>query len=751
MTSALAEKLSNVRDFKVILETAVKELGETYGAQMSQIVLSNPLDRNITSICEYKLNPNENITDLPCRMFPLALQGGGFGMLSMAYRKEIDENNVNAIRITLAELADIIRRAQINELVQRDTFQETFLVEINNVMNYSLGIGDALFMVVNILGKVLNTSRCLFICVDDTQAGWKCYEFWQREKVKSLQEFMWPTIDSPIVAQSLLSTKPLIVFEGQSNSYLSPVQEELQLIDVRSLLSVPIKSDQNIHGCIIVQQCDFRRGWTRGEIDMVQKVADTVAGALAKLPEEKRAREPIMRLHQRDVSPTNNGDKENIQAVRRALKGVLGTQSIPSAAKTTKPTPPQIKLPDPSLSKPPSQTLSSPVSDSPSAPASSAKATQSTDSSNNTDLSASSDSSSATRSLNSLLGSIRQTGSAPPDYGAANQANVADITAKKAYDTGEVLTPDQIAALEGDAYPKTSSSSSSWGNLDQIPTPAASKQGLGSSMLGRAKIYTQTGQSSPLAASLHKGKAKTGSTPTEFVDGPPIEINEEEAQAKLNEILASSNPTSDYVFATPGLDTRMLGRIDGWIAEVEAKDKYLNGHAKYVAEYATAIAKQINLSDDEINNVRIASLLHDVGKLGVSSQLLQRPDEELSDEELVIVMGHPMEGSKLLKSFPELEAFAPMVRAHHEEFDGNGYPDGLSGEAIPLISRIINIANAYHEMIAHKRSAKNVSPEEAKQALIMGDGKTWDPVVVKAFVHCLEQNLVPVDETELTE
>jgi hypothetical protein len=183
MTTELAQKLEGVRDFRKILETVVKELGETYSADVSQIVLSNPLDRNLTSVCEYKLYPEADPSNMPVnRSFALPLQGVGLGTVNLCRQTEFHENELNWIRITLAELCDIIRHAQINDVVQRDTFRSTFLFEIQNVMQYSLGLGDALFMVVNILGKVLNASRCLFICVDDSRAGFKCYEFWQRDR-----------------------------------------------------------------------------------------------------------------------------------------------------------------------------------------------------------------------------------------------------------------------------------------------------------------------------------------------------------------------------------------------------------------------------------------------------------------------------------------------------------------------------------------------------------------------------------------
>jgi len=248
-------------------------------------------------------------------------------------------------------------------------------------------------------------------------------------------------------------------------------------------------------------------------------------------------------------------------------------------------------------------------------------------------------------------------------------------------------------------------------------------------------------------ASFHKDKSRytpeLGTEPIEYVEGPPIQIDEVAAQAKLQEILSTSNPTSDYIFATPGLDARMLGRIDGWVSQIEQKDKYLKGHARQVAEYACAIARQVGMSEDEVNTIRLAALVHDVGKLGAAPQVLQKPDEELADNELLLMMRHPLDGAELLESFPELKHLAPIVRSHHEEFDGNGYPAGLKGEEIPLAARIIHAADSYHLFTSPLRTRGGADPQVAQQELTKGAGKQWDPRLVEALILCLMQGKVP--------
>ncbi len=870
MRTPLAEKLTGVRDFKKILETTVKELGETYSCEVSQIVLSNPLDRNSTSICEYRNDPDAEPSGAPHHTFPLHLQGGGLCMVSLQRANPpLSADEINYITVTLNELATIIRHAQINDIVQRDTFRETFLVEINNFMNYSLGIGDALFMVVNILGEAVKSSRCLFICVDDSQSDWKCYEYWQQGRVKSSQDYGWPTTDSAIVARSLLARTPVIVYEGAQNSHLTPVQEELALLDARSLLAVPLRSDNATHGCVIVQQCDSRRAWTRQEVDLIQRVADTVADALAKLPEEKKAREPIMRLHQRTVSEGTDGDKkESIQSVRRALKGALGAQAIPTAQKTgqhTKPSlPPAAVMPAPAAPPPPpTPTPAAPAAvqtpaqqDFAPAQSSAAPPPAATPGVPAQGASFEGETVSPDQGLNALLGAVRGLGSpvdaapdAPPIFdlvpgadtasGAAPAAETppapvaqppaapvaetppapapqpetptaqpapdattaatetgsskwgnldaigtpaqgatpapaapaadlksqldsipapggsgsADATAAPAAAAGEskwgnldaIGTPAAGNGTAGDtaapAAPAAPVDDGKWGNLDNIPTPAsASGGGLLGSMRGGARA-AKSGGPSALAASFHKDKSRF-QQPVQVVDGPPIQIDDQQAKQKIEQVLSSasaSSATSDYIFSIKGVGTRVLGRIDAWVSQVEAKDKYATSHALAVAELAVAMASMMGLPDTEVETIRLAAICHDIGKMAIPGAVLQKPEEELSDQELFMLMKHSIDGMELVKGMPELQHLAEIILSHHEEFDGNGYPQGLKGEEIPLAARIINICSTYHSLASPLRNRPALSVQEAQQALRAAAGKAFDPSLVELLLAAASQ------------
>jgi HD-GYP domain-containing protein (c-di-GMP phosphodiesterase class II)/GAF domain-containing protein len=769
MTIALLNKLTGVKDLRRILETTVKEVGESLSAESCQIMLSNPLDPNVTSICEYK-SPAEEADVKATFSMPLVLHGLSFGSISVARRDRVNESEINSLRLVVGELGNIIRQAQISDIVQRDTFRDTFLVEIGNVMAYSLGIGDALFMVVNILGKALQASRCLFICTDDNQAGWKCYEFWQQDRVKSCQEYRWPTSDSPVVAQTLLAKAPLVIFEGRQTSYAAPVQEELDLIGVRSLLGIALKSSEAIHGCVILQQCDYRRAWTRKEVDMVQSVADKVAEALVKLPAEKRAREPIMQLHQRIVS-TRPGDQQkfSMESLRTALKGALGQQAIPSARtsaqtlakekRQAQPIKPAAVAPPPALQ--PGDILKAVFDlDAKTATVPAPDSTIAAPPKEKLDFTPSAPAPAGTSQAAEIKVDQDKGAQVPSDaYAVLDLGDYVEAPGTNALALSEAQTAAKDAVAKQEAMPTAEQGTKPvealdakeqaqgieagpWGNLDAIPTPSSgpAKAGLSASMLHKSKSVSST---SALLASFYKDKSASAApvkeSQPEFVEGPPIQINEAEAKEKLDRLLSSSNPTTDYIFATPGLDPRMLGRIDSWITEIEQKDKYVNGHARQVAEYSLAIGHALGLTEKELSSLRQAALVHDVGKLGTASQILQKRDEDLSDPELITIMKHPLDGAELLASFPDLSHLTEIVQAHHEEFDGNGYPQGLKGEEIPLAARIIFLANAYYSMVSEMCYGPGMSPEQAEAELKAGSGNQFDPTLVQVFLDQLAQ------------
>jgi cyclic di-GMP phosphodiesterase len=165
---------------------------------------------------------------------------------------------------------------------------------------------------------------------------------------------------------------------------------------------------------------------------------------------------------------------------------------------------------------------------------------------------------------------------------------------------------------------------------------------------------------------------------------------------------------------------------------LEAKDRYVYGHARRVSGYASAIGRRMRLSGPLLEQLSLAALLHDVGKISTPDSVLLKP-AALDEEERAVVRLHSERGARLLAAVPEMEEVAAAVLHHHENYDGTGYPEGLAGELIPLASRIIHVADAYDAMTSPRPFRAALDHEQAVRALNEGAGTQFDPEVVAAF------------------
>jgi len=167
-----------------------------------------------------------------------------------------------------------------------------------------------------------------------------------------------------------------------------------------------------------------------------------------------------------------------------------------------------------------------------------------------------------------------------------------------------------------------------------------------------------------------------------------------------------------------------------------ARHSYTADHSARLAEWVVATARELGCSEEEIEAVRWAALLHDLGKIGVSDEILLKPGP-LTEEEWAVMKHHPEMGARIVAPVKKLSAAAPIIRAHHERWDGTGYPDGLKGEAIPLGARILAVVDAYGAMIDERPYRKARSREEAIAELKRCAGTQFDPRVVEAFLRVL--------------
>ncbi len=171
---------------------------------------------------------------------------------------------------------------------------------------------------------------------------------------------------------------------------------------------------------------------------------------------------------------------------------------------------------------------------------------------------------------------------------------------------------------------------------------------------------------------------------------------------------------------------------------VDAKDKYTHGHSQRVAEYAKSLAQASGLDSGFVELVFVAGTLHDVGKIGVPDDVLKKTSR-LTDEEFAQVKLHPELGERIVMHIPELRDTLPGIRNHHERYDGKGYPDGLAGEHIPLIARILSVADAFDAMTSDRSYRQNMSFDTALDQLREGAGTQFDPVLAKTFVAVMDE------------
>ena len=175
-------------------------------------------------------------------------------------------------------------------------------------------------------------------------------------------------------------------------------------------------------------------------------------------------------------------------------------------------------------------------------------------------------------------------------------------------------------------------------------------------------------------------------------------------------------------------------------AAIDARDPSTHSHSKDVARYARAIAEAMGLPPAEVDTIERAALLHDIGKIGIVDSILGKPGP-LTPGEQAAMMAHPRIGAAILEEMPDLADLVPIVRHHHERWDGKGYPDGLAGERIPLGARILAVADAFEAMTSNRPYRHRQSQQSALETLLAGRGTQFDPQVVDAFIRSMETRL----------
>ena len=178
----------------------------------------------------------------------------------------------------------------------------------------------------------------------------------------------------------------------------------------------------------------------------------------------------------------------------------------------------------------------------------------------------------------------------------------------------------------------------------------------------------------------------------------------------------------------------LMEMVTSLACAIDAKDPYTKGHSTSVSRYSEALARAINLPENEVERIKIGALLHDVGKIGIPENVLKKPGK-LDSDEWEIMKQHPVIGAeKVLEPNEALRDLIPIVKYHHERLDGKGYPEGLVGSEIPLDARIVSVADAYHALVSDRPYRKGMPVEKACAILKEGAGTQWDTDLVRQFI-----------------
>lgn len=205
---------------------------------------------------------------------------------------------------------------------------------------------------------------------------------------------------------------------------------------------------------------------------------------------------------------------------------------------------------------------------------------------------------------------------------------------------------------------------------------------------------------------------------------------------KINEELLESNNR---------LEKSYLDSIETLRYIVEAKDPYTRGHSERVAEYAVLIGKYLGLSENDLNLLKVGGLFHDVGKIGIPDAILQK-NERLTDEEYAEIKKHPVIGAHILSNAAIFEDIIPIVKYHHERFDGRGYPENLAGNDIPYLARITAVADSFDAMTSRRVYRNSLSIDIVKEEIRKNLATQFDPEISSVFLDMIESHYDEIQE-----
>lgn len=214
--------------------------------------------------------------------------------------------------------------------------------------------------------------------------------------------------------------------------------------------------------------------------------------------------------------------------------------------------------------------------------------------------------------------------------------------------------------------------------------------------------------------------------------------NQEEEIARLKD---------ELVEAKLQIERAYLENIETLRYAVEVRNPYTRGHSERVSKYAVLIGEKLNLSDEQLRILRIGGLFHDIGKIGTPDSILLK-DSKLTDEEYAKIKRHPTIGTEILSNSEVFKDILPIVKHHHERYDGKGYPDQLKGEEIPLLARITSVADSFDAMSSRRTYRDKLELSNIIDEIEKNKGTQFDPEMADAFIEILKDNFEKIKEIQ---
>ena len=274
-------------------------------------------------------------------------------------------------------------------------------------------------------------------------------------------------------------------------------------------------------------------------------------------------------------------------------------------------------------------------------------------------------------------------------------------------------------------------------NLDEATGPAAARLqklflaagigALGFALLG--SLLSARAIVKPLATMIaHLRTSEKSGVLGEFREAPGTVREVRELTESFNRAASANRKSKE------DLQRAYLEFTGSLASALDARDTYTAGHSSRVSEYSCAIAAGLGLSAGEVREIQIGALLHDIGKIGISDSVLQKPGK-LTTEEFAIIQRHPTIGRHILEGVNGFQPYLDVVELHHENWDGTGYPRGLRGEDVPRAARIVHVADAFDAMTSNRPYRRGMGVSEAFGILNRFAGTQFDPVIVNAFLN----------------